>query len=390
MKSLGNNRRTWIIGILAFLALALIFVLSAPASNRINSGSTWSNAPDGYRAWYAYMEAQGVTVTRWQRPIEDLLEEVAERDQPATLLQVRPAVLSSTYIGPSLYDWREQGNRVIILSQQDRPVTAAPFTSQISSESGAVTVETRRRTQQSADDSLLADSYGAVVWQDNRQTDELAEDAKGIVRSLTPYLAANAYANEPGNFAFLANLVQQAGGTIYVDEYIHGYKDSDVVVEEVAGSWINYLAETPLLIATAQVLVVLLIALLAQNRRFGLKKRIPPVQVNNSDAYIQALAGVLHKANNHDFLVETLTRAEQKSLQRALGLGDALVSMEVLQTAWEQATGRRAGELAPLRSAPRTEGPLKDWLQRLQSLHVLAVQRDSALSDSLSKDTHSL
>ena len=91
------------------------------------------------------------------------------------------------------------------------------------------------------------------------------------MRSLTPYLAANAYANEPGNFAFLANLVQQAGGTIYVDEYIHGYKDSDVVVEEVAGSWINYLAETPLLIAAAQVLVVLLIALLAN--RLGASNR---------------------------------------------------------------------------------------------------------------------
>lgn len=391
MKALGNNRRTWIIAVVAALALAIMFIVAAPASNRINSGSSWSTAPDGYGAWYDYMAEQGVTVQRWQRPLDDLIEEVANSDRPATLLQVRPAVLSGGYRTSSIVsDWIEQGNHLISLSHIDYAVSAAKFVTQMPTEFGEVKIETRRRVNLARSQRLLSDAYGSVVWRQERSersassgsgsgSAEQASVVQGTqIRSLTPNIAANAYQNEPGNFAFLADLVQQLDGPIYIDEYIHGYKDSDVVVEEVAGSWISYLGATPLLIAAAQCLIIVLVAIVAQNRRLGLKKQIAPVQVNNSDAYIQALAGVLHKANNHDFLVETLTRAERRSLQRSLGLGDGPISTDALQTAWQQATGRSPNELSALTvsggNAPRSESALKNWLQRLQSLHLLANQ----------------
>ena len=416
MKLSGISRRTWIIGTLVALILGLLLLVAAPAANRIASGSTWGTAPDGYRAWYEYMASNGTSVERWQRPLEELLDEdlsdndSAETDTSATLLVVLPQVLNSSrfFILDQLYDWFEAGNQVVMLSSQ-QPVTAASFSSQISSDAGAVTIETRRRLdpkqtsqpeknppdnqddnstdgqlissttpiqttliQESTSDrpkALLKDEHGAVVWRQNRELGSL-------VMTTTPLLAANAYAEAPGNLAYLAELESQGGGPIYVDEYIHGYKDSDVVIEEVAGTWLGYLAKTPLLFVVVQAVVLVLIGLLANNRRFGLAKKIPPVEMNNSAAYIQALAGVLHKANNHDFLVETLTRAEQKTLQRALGLGDAPVSLDTLQTAWQQATGRSVAELNVLRNAPKPslkgESALKDWLQRLQSLHTLA------------------
>ncbi len=413
MKLPRLSRRYWIIGA---LMLSLIFLVSAPANNRISAGSTWASSPDGYRAWYEYMDAKGVSVERWQRPVDELLERAiadtntAELEESsATLLVVVPSALSSSrylLIG-QLSDWFEAGNQVVMLSGQ-RSVTAAPFSSQVSSDEGLVTVETRRRLkaeekvqqdfallEESEDlpatdtekdpeensestakrpaevsvERLLEDEYGAVVWQQ-------AKEQGLLIETTTPFLAANAYADAPGNFAFLAALVERGGGPVYVDEYLHGYKDSDVVVEEVAGTWVDYLAQTPLMLVFAQAGVILLIGLLAQNRRFGLARQIPPAQVNNSTAYIQALAGVLHKANNHDFLVETLTRAEQKFLQRALGLGDTPVSLDALQTAWQQATGRSVSDLNVLRTAPkkglRSESTLRAWLARLQSLHVLA------------------
>ncbi|MEM9009456.1 MAG: DUF4350 domain-containing protein, partial [Cyanobacteria bacterium P01_F01_bin.86] len=206
------------------------------------------------------------------------------------------------------------------------------------------------------------------VWRQDTESGEL-------ILATTPFLAANAYRDAPGNFAFLADLVQQAGGTIWVDEYLHGYKDRDVVIEDVAGNWLSYLAKTPWLVAGVQAAIVLLLALIAHNRRPGRQQTIPSFPMNDSESYIQALASVLHKANSRDFLVETLTRAEQKELQRALGLGDTPVSLETLKIAWQQATNRSGTDLQVLQGAPKRDKALLLWLQRLQSLHTIATQR---------------
>ena len=397
--SKGTNRRYWIAGIAALLLILLL--LSAPASNRINSGSTWGNAPDGYSAWYAYMEEQGATIKRWQRPLAELIEQDLEQDLPegksATLLQVIPSATANP-LSSGLEDWLNQGNTLITLAQR-QAVTAAPFTSQLDASAGKVTIETRRRYRPNNDDAdednlgdyqeirdlqssvqstlttdlLLADEYGAVVWQSS------AEAGRQIL-STTPFLAANAYQDAPGNFAFLADLVTQTGGPIWVDEYLHGYKDSDVVVEEVAGSWIGYLAKTPLLILAVQAGAILLVGLVAQNRRIGRARSLFTPKINNSEAYIKALAGVLHKANNHDFLVETLVRAEQKSLQRALGLGAALVSQSTLRAAWQQSTGRSEADLNVMQARPRSDSALHTWLRQLQALRLAASNRASQSS----------
>ena len=400
-KLSGMGRRGWVLGAIAALALLLIFFLSAPATNRISSGSTWGSAPDGYRAWYEYMEAEGVSIERWQRPVEELIDQASDAIEndateisttalevstsSATLLLVLPGPLSNMrpFALNELQGWFEMGNRVIVLANQ-QPATAAPFSAQLSSDLGLVSIDTRRRLESLAGGKapLLEDEYGTVVWQVERETGSL-------ISTTTPFLAANAYAEAPGNFAFLSSLVQQSSGPVYVDEYVHGYKDSDVVIKEVAGSWIDYLATTPLLLVAMQAGVLLIVALLAQNRRFGLAKQLPPVQVNNSSAYIQALAGVLHKANNHDFLIETLTRAEQKALQRALGLGDAPVSLDTIKTTWQQTTGRSVSELNVLQTSPKKgdESMLREWLRQLQALHVAAGQRASEQSEAPSQST---
>ncbi len=396
------RRRYWIIGILAVLVLGFFLLVGAPASNRIDTGSTWGKAPDGYGAWYAYMEAQGAPIKRWQRPISELVEQAKDnsRRSPATVIRVMPpAIADSGSSGwqAGLTDWLNRGDRLIVLTQEGS-ITAANFSTQLDSKTGQVTIETRRRHKlrdrdlvpydqqgqeisfnpnlssalevQTPTDALLVDQYGAVVWR--------PIDQPNVILSTTPFIAANAYQEAPGNFAFLADLAREAQGSIWVDEYLHGYKDRDVVVEEVAGTWLGYLAKTPLILAAAQLGVILLVVLVAQNRRVGLRRSLSTPQVNNSEAYIKALAGVLHKANNQDFLVETLTRAEQKSLQRALGLGDAAVSFEALQVAWQQVTGRSAEELAVLQQAkPRSQSALQTWLRQLQSLPVKASRKAS-------------
>lgn len=393
------NRRYWIIGLLTVLVLGFFLLVGAPASNRIDTGSTWGKAPDGYGAWYAYMESQGAPIKRWQRPISELVEQAKDESDrpPATVIRVIPPAIANRGAEAwqaGLSDWLDRGDRLIVLTQEGS-LTAANFSTQLDSDAGKVTVETRRRYElsdrnpapygqegqeisfkpnvsnvlevQTSTDALLIDQYGAVIW---RQIDQ-----PNVIFSSTPFIGANAYQDAPGNFAFLADLVRESKGPIWVDEYLHGYKDRDVVVEEVAGTWLGYLAKTPLMVAAVQLGVILLVVLVAQNWRVGSRRSLSTPPVNNSEAYIKALAGVLHKANNQDFLVETLTRAEQKSLQRALGLGDVAVSFEALKVAWQQVTGRSVEELAVLQARPRSESALQTWLRQLQALSVKASQR---------------
>lgn len=186
-------------------------------------------------------------------------------------------------------------------------MTKADFTTTHDTEVGKVEIETSRRAiklEQQKEENLLGDRYGAIVWQ--------KQFGKGrIILATTQYLAANAYQDIPGNYEFLAQLVTQGQQRILVDEYIHGYKDQEVIKEELGESLVNYLVETPLFPIFIQGLIILVILIFAQNRRFAKPIKLSAPIVDNSQAYIQALAGVLQKAESREFILET-TGKEQK------------------------------------------------------------------------------
>ena len=70
MRSLPVNRRTGVLGLLALALLLGVMLFGAPATSHLESGSTWHRGPAGYSAWYESLEQQGITVERWQRPVE--------------------------------------------------------------------------------------------------------------------------------------------------------------------------------------------------------------------------------------------------------------------------------------------------------------------------------
>ncbi len=465
------NRRTVIWGSVALVLLLGLLLLGAPATSRLDSGSTWHRGPAGYSAWYASLEQQGVAVQRWQRPVADLLEQVGrvekkpqpkpippgsegttttldldhpsfpnsfansysfrppsplgrgaggegqngangepnlpnteisphpkslsprERDfeevavrppsplgrgaggegqSPETLVAILPGFIDQQNVFgliPWMADWLDAGHRLVVLGWK-APATAAPFSQTLTSDQGPVQIDTRRRYNATyAQQVLLQDQYGAVAWEHEYL------EGQSFIAITTPHLAANAYLNQPGNLAFLTDLVTREGGRVWIDEYLHGYRDADAVAAEVGDdNWLAYLGRTPLLILALQALAVTLLALLAFNRRLGQRRRLQTPQIDNSQAYIQALAGVLHKANSHDFVVQTLSQAERITLQKALGLGETPVPTEQLQAAWVQQRARSSGELADLLNppTPHTETQLRDWLQRVQSLQPLS------------------
>jgi hypothetical protein len=353
------SRRKWMAGI-AIAVMILFTVIVPPNRSQITEGSTYSRDPSGYAGWYAFMAKQGVKVQRWQKPFAKL-----NQKSPITLVRIRPELSQISY---DEQDWVDKGNHLIVLGVRAK-ATEAPFSSEISSKFGAVKIETSRRrgykhqsrpdeqlalamsslvTSQrddknipkeiSEDRKLLEDEFGGIVWKSQNKKEGT------LIASTTPYLGANAYQNAEGNFKFLARLATSSKTPIYVDEYIHGYKDKNV--DENAKdeqTWISYLMGTPIFAGAVQALVVLLVLIIAKNWRFGAPIAPESISINNSQAYIEALSSVLQKAQRREFVWQAIAKSEQKKLQKKLGIGQS--DRETLITAWVQQTGRSQTEL---------------------------------------------
>ncbi len=374
-----KKRWLWISAI-ALIAIILLTLFTAPNTSKVNSGSTYSRSPDGYGAWYAFMELQGTPIKRWQKPFADLAG-VATDEVPAlisyseskiansiTLLRVY-SQLNEDSLNDQQQKWVEKGNTLVILGVK-QPVTEARFISFQQSPAGSVKIDTRRRLPKLEEgEQQLGDRFGSIVWQQTL--------GKGqVIFATTPYLAANAYQEQPGNYQFLAKLVTQSGNQILVDEYIHGYKDPEVITKEDGADLSSYLSKTPLFAALVQASIILLVLVWANNKRFGSPLALKAPVVDNSEAYIQALASVLQKAESSEFVLEAVGKQEQLQLQKSLGLGSNLVDHQTLVSAWVQQTGKPATELQQilaLQSKKRriNEKQLLQWLENWQIIRFL-------------------
>ncbi|MDM3849829.1 MAG: DUF4350 domain-containing protein [Aphanizomenon gracile PMC649.10] len=354
-----NQRVAWL-GAIVLAVIILLTTIAAP-NTQITSGSTYNRGPDGYGAWYAFMQDQDISIQRWQKPFSDL----PTTKSPITLLQIN-STLQEIEIYSAQEEWVKKGNNLVILGIK-QPVTAAVFTTQQQSPFGNIKIDTRRRYHTSkAEQVILGDEFGAIIWQ--------KKSGKGkVILVTTPYLAANAYQENDSNFKLLADLVTKNSQKVFVDEYIHGYKDKDIQKKVGEDSIFNYFAKTPLLPAFIQLIVLLLVLIWAENRRFGKPVNLKIPVINNSQAYIQALAGVLHKAESTDFVVEMLGKEEQIQLQKALGLSQIPVDNQVLLKIWEEQTGNNTEKLnavLQLQSQKRriSERELISWLEKWRNL----------------------
>ncbi|MGB3515212.1 MAG: DUF4350 domain-containing protein [Elainellaceae cyanobacterium] len=409
---MSHRKRPWILGALAIAALLLLTLGLAPGDSNLQ-GSTYSRTPFGYGAWYAQMRQDcSLDIRRWQRSLDDLpgfyRDEQEPPPQAITLLRfygefMQPWVLQSR----TPEDWVSRGNVIIHVGVRS-PATRAPFRSQVDTSVGPVQVETRRRANlddldepqedlgpveqvsmtlpTAADDAAIADEYGTLVWQE-------AVGAGRVIYVVPPFLAANAYQTTLQNFDYLTQLVTEPGLPILVDEFLHGYSgdvEQEAIAEPEAACpprpelqgfsaeelpplpppptlW-GYLAKTPLVIVATQAIAILLLLIWDQNRRFGPPQRIPSVTVDNSQAYINALAGVLIKAGCQPFMVNLILQAERRRLQQFLGLHGQDLSPEAIAQAWSQQTRQPPGDVLALLT-PRQSMSQQDlllWLRTIQ------------------------
>ena len=371
---LKSRQSKWIFGVIAIAVLVILSLVAAPNGEKNNNGSSYGHGPEGYGAWYEYMAQRELPIKRCQSP-KPFTECLPDNSQKYTYLKILTGVelnQRSTRLSKTERAWVNEGNTLIILGR-DQPATNAPFKSQLAYRdqplsSRLIEIETTRRRQpQIKETSLLSDHFGVVVWSENI--------GKGkVIYSITPYLAANAYQDSPDNYFFLAQLAEQNQTQgIYFDEYTHDYKDKKTATKESKNNVLDYLAQTPWYLIFIQLVVILSVAAITAFRRFGKPKVSKTIIADNSTAYIDALAGVLEKANSTDFVVNTISIDEQQKLQKSLGLGKSLVDRDTLIAACKNQKPEIVTELNQLLKISGSPDKISDaqlitWIQRWQKI----------------------
>ncbi|NJM64627.1 MAG: DUF4350 domain-containing protein [Acaryochloris sp. RU_4_1] len=371
-------QRRWIWVIVAVVILLILLVINAPT---LQNGSTYSRSSKGYRNWFDYMVEQEHPIQRWQQPYSQLqgtdqtLIRIAENFDNDQNQRVQSPWLNFS-------SWLEQGNTMIILTW-DGQVSAAPFSSDLNSSVGPVLIETtRRHSVPTAQKTNLKDDYGAVVWSQTV--------GKGhIILATYPWIGANIYADQPGNYRFLEKLISSTG-PIWVDERLHGYREEKTQAGTGnAGSenleedrrqpedlW-QYLAQTPIAAVAAQLVLLAILGIWGHNHRFGLPVRLSTAAKDNSQQYIQALAGTLNDAYQREWVLTQLRQYVRQTLVNRLGLGGGSktpgLTDAILAAQWAVATGRNDQELLELlqqggQPPPRNDRDLLVWVQKADGI----------------------
>ncbi len=365
-SSRSRPHRLWIWAVAGLLIVALSILLAAPKS--YPGGSSYEPSPVGYSQWYAFMKQQGHSIQRWRKNYSQLT------GQGQVLIQIsdRAAQPGAELQSPDVLEWVKQGNTLIGLSWTGK-VTGAPFRSDLSSPQGLVRIETSRRhqTQQVELEKAapkLQDKFGSVIW-----SRPLGQGQ--VIEGTYPWVAANVYAGDGGNFRALEAL--SGPHTIWIDEWLHGYRDisGPNPVKREQSLW-NYLTHQPLIVTVGQSAVLLLLLVWGQNQRFGpLMRRVGPLH-NSSEQYIQALATTLQANGNTEYVVSMITQSFRQRLQIQLGLGGSssgtAISHAVTAQRWASVTGRSSQELLELLQVqPKnhlSESALLKWVQQLEAI----------------------
>ncbi len=364
-------RNYWQVLATVVAIIVLLIIVNAPQGNERLAGSTYSNQPSGYGAWYQMMVDRGSSIERWRKNSKEL---VTKYPAGTTWLQINPQTTRFD-LSAAEKDWIKQGNTLIVLGV-DAPPKDIDFSQDLPSAQGAIRIDTSRR--------LDSDSLPTAVT----TTQKIVGNAQGyvvasaqlgagqLIVSTTPHLAANAYQDFRPNYELLASLATSKQQRIVVDEYLHGFRDlqKSGAANRPAANGLTYLLSTPWRIVLINICLMLGMIIWQQNRRFGAVIIPQPPTVDNSLAYIQALGGVLRQAQSSDFVVQNIGKAEQLALQQQLGLGSQqLVDRQTLLTAWTMHTKlpaddlRQALQLATDHSR-LTETELRQWLRQWQTL----------------------
>ncbi len=328
-----GTRAEWIV--LAVL-LAVIVGASALAGGRggdegpetAPDPSTYNARGSGGKGLYLWLEALGIRVRRWERPLLELPAEAT------VLLVLRPTLPLEEAELKSLEEW-VRGGGVLLLADDSvgppvpgvwagapvlhfglrpsaggRPAALRPaFPARYVEGVEIIRPEGRVRFQRQAPAGwapLFADDAGDVL--------AIKRLGRGTLIALAdPGIFSNARLETAGHARLALNVVQahRGTGTVLVDELHHGHGHQ--------GAFGRYLRGTAVPWMAAQAALAFLALLLARGTRFGPPQPPPREDRASSLEYVAALGDLYERAGARRIAAEALAASFRRGLAEALG-----------------------------------------------------------------------
>lgn len=327
--------------------------LSRYVPETVTNTSSYNKKPSGYAGLYELCQNLKYSTRRWQSPYREL-------KGGGTLIMVSPTMHLKDFEVDQVLKWVEQGNRLVYLDFFAFRITGKQILEPLHLEAIEATaltdtdVSTERTpvcehassvniTAESRLSSKGAGKAGAnnvVLVKDERGNLMLdVPYGKGhCLISTAPSFCCNrriAEKESKGNFQLLANWLKDTPGTVYFDEKCHGFSEAKNIF-----AW---LGKGPMGLVSLQIGIILAVALISLNQRFGPAKRVStPRRISNLE-FIDGMAHTYRKARASDTAWSIIFSNFKSRLCRALGATPES-SVEELSASWSSATGLNAAE----------------------------------------------
>ena len=358
----------------------------APNRSTFNPGIT------GTQAFYSLLSETGRNVTRWQRPVDELLTE--KRNKPSTFVMIGTL---RRELGdeeePKLLEWVSQGGRLVVIDRDPpskllissanwalnsdqhesgellhvsasdikqmtaemsaaKPVQPTIFTrsvnavqtsrfaasiifERLSNENAAAVAGSSNDS--GADDIVYADEFSGapVVHLSATDRNVLVDVPFGngqIVFLSDPFVVANGGISLVDNAQLAINIVTARDGLIAFDEYHQGHGQSN-------NRLFRYFSGTPVIAVFAQLALLIGLIFLSKSGRFA--RAVPQAEPNRLSKleYVGAMAELQRRTRAYDLAMDNIFSDFRRRSARLLSLDSTAASAKIASAIAERIGG---------------------------------------------------
>ena len=346
--------------------------------------STYHSGPTGTRALHDFLKESGYKVIRWREATDRLL---SDSGQMVTTFVVvgRTRVAFSEEEAQALHAWISKGGRFVLIDREQdgkltpnsggwsltsrlfgfpnldtdpsntaqmtenvtafEPVQPTPLTGSIQKvmpsrfASRLIVVPPTEESLEEYDplqdtEGLPSTSPAPVVHIADQNGALLVDYGYGrgsIVLLTDPYIVANGGIKLDDNLQLAINAVAGRDGLIAFDEFHQGKGISQ-------NAFASYFAGTPVLALAAQLLLLVLLILWTNARRFGRPLPLPHVDRRSSLEFVASMAELQERSRAFDLAIENIYTRTRRVLARHAGLNYNSPRSEIARRIAERST----------------------------------------------------
>jgi len=285
LQTSQTNKKSWLwLGGALLIFIVLSYLLSSNQPKDYPGYVSESPAPSGTKAFYTYMENNSDSIERWENAPDFL----PDKKENQLLLMIEPFYVPDSMQMNEYISYMEAGNTILLFKNNPEgmfhlkanPVLAGEeaitVSNNLNEEFKAFVPSDTRLLEEDDDDVLLEDDMGVIALKRSFGDGELI-----VVNS--PDWLANEYITDNNHIDLVFSLMESDNtySRILVDEFIHGSGEATTAVN-LYPKW--------LLVLTLQLILLAILLLWHQGKRFGPLRQPREAAVRFSNERTSALA----------------------------------------------------------------------------------------------------